>query len=265
VPGRRRDHPRLPDAVVAQWGRLVDAVDVLPDGAFAVPSRLPGWSTADLVAHVTRSASALVACLAAEQPPEPVTGGGPVTASGYLRVVPAAADGIAERARADAAGRSPEQLRAELRSTVTAAASGLAAATAPGARAADRLVPTRVGVMRLGDYLATRAVEGVVHGLDLAVEPARDASAVAVRVIADMFAERYPGRSVEVRVPPFVAVQAIEGPRHTRGTPPNVVEADAVAFLEVATGRAAWADAVADGRITASGSRADLSDLLPLL
>jgi hypothetical protein len=68
-----------------------------------------------------------------------------------------------------------------------------------------------------------------------------------------------------MRTSTHAAVQAVEGPRHTRGTPPNVVECDPVAFVELATGRLAWADAVADGRVRASGERADLSPWLPLL
>jgi hypothetical protein len=75
-----------------------------------------------------------------------------------------------------------------------------------------------------------------------------------------------PGRSVEVRVPPFGAVQCIEGPRHTRGTPPNVVEADPRTWLALATGAEHWADALATGRLTASGSRAaEVAALLPLV
>jgi putative sterol carrier protein len=70
---------------------------------------------------------------------------------------------------------------------------------------------------------------------------------------------------VEVRVPPFAAVQCIEGLRHTRGTPPNVIETDARTWLELATGRLQWTDAVAAGRVTASGTRADLSHWLPIL
>ena len=73
-----------------------------------------------------------------------------------------------------------------------------------------------------------------------------------------------PGRSVEVRVPPFGAVQIVEGVRHTRGTPPNVVEVDADTFLAIASGRIRWAEAVAAGRVHASGSRSDLSALFPL-
>jgi hypothetical protein len=73
-----------------------------------------------------------------------------------------------------------------------------------------------------------------------------------------------PGRSVELRVPPHVAVQCVEGPRHTRGTPPNVVETDAATWLRLATGELTWADAVSEGKVSASGNRADLSPHLPL-
>ena len=86
----------------------------------------------------------------------------------------------------------------------------------------------------------------------------------AVRWSLEELAERYPGRSTEVRVPPFGAVQCVAGPRHTRGTPPNVVETDAPTWLALVTGELAWADAVGTGRVRASGSRADLSALLPL-
>lgn len=95
--------------------------------------------------------------------------------------------------------------------------------------------------------------------------PARPLLAKAVRLSLRTLAQVAPGRSVEVRVPPFAAVQCVEGPRHTRGTPPNVVETDPRTWLELAAGSLKWTDAVADGRITASGNRADLSGLLPLL
>ena len=75
-----------------------------------------------------------------------------------------------------------------------------------------------------------------------------------------VLAERAPGRSVEVRVPPYAAVQVVPGVRHTRGTPPAVVEMDADAWIGLATGAVAWADA----EIRASGERADLSGYLPL-
>lgn len=94
--------------------------------------------------------------------------------------------------------------------------------------------------------------------------PARTDLATAVRYLLQLLAEKAPGNSVEVRVPPFGAVQVVEGPRHTRGTPPNVVETDAHTWIALATGTESWADAVAAGRIRASGTRADLSVLLPL-
>ena len=73
-----------------------------------------------------------------------------------------------------------------------------------------------------------------------------------------------PGNSVEVRVPPYAAVQCVAGSRHTRGTPPAVVETDAQTWLALARGQLAWDDARAAGRVTASGERSDLTDYLPL-
>ncbi len=80
-----------------------------------------------------------------------------------------------------------------------------------------------------------------------------------------VLAERAPGRSVEVRVPPYAAAQVVPGVRHTRGTPPAVVELDGATWVALATGGLTWAAALADGRIRASGERADLSAYLPLL
>jgi hypothetical protein len=94
--------------------------------------------------------------------------------------------------------------------------------------------------------------------------PPRSVVGAAVKTSARWLAQQVPGRSVELRVPPHVAVQCIEGPRHTRGTPPNVVETDAATWLRLASGRLSWADAVAEGKVIASGNRADLSALLPL-
>lgn len=86
----------------------------------------------------------------------------------------------------------------------------------------------------------------------------------AVRFTLEELADIAPGNAVEVRVPPDGAVQAVAGPRHTRGTPPNVVETDAQTWLALATGSLTWADAMAAGRVHASGERADLSEWLPL-
>lgn len=86
----------------------------------------------------------------------------------------------------------------------------------------------------------------------------------AVRFALEELADVAPGNAVEVRVPPDGAVQAVEGPRHTRGTPPNVVETDPATWLALVTGAERWSAAVAAGRVHASGERADLSGLLPL-
>lgn len=87
----------------------------------------------------------------------------------------------------------------------------------------------------------------------------------AVRFLLEELAERAPGRSVEVRVPPYGAVQCVGGPRHTRGTPPNVVEVDPLTWVNLATGELTWPTATAEGLVTASGERADLSEFLPLV
>lgn len=76
--------------------------------------------------------------------------------------------------------------------------------------------------------------------------------------------EKAPGNSVEVRIPPYAAIQCIAGVRHTRGTPPAVIETDADTWLALATGAMAWPDALASGRVRASGERTDLSAYLPL-
>jgi hypothetical protein len=97
-----------------------------------------------------------------------------------------------------------------------------------------------------------------------AEDPGRRVVGAAVKTTARWLAQQVPGRSVELRIPPHVAVQCVEGPRHTRGTPPNVVETDAATWLRLATGELTWVAAVTEGRVTASGNRADLSGYLPL-
>lgn len=86
----------------------------------------------------------------------------------------------------------------------------------------------------------------------------------AVRWTLELLRRALPGHSVEVRVPPYGAVQVMPGGRHTRGTPPHTIETDPHTWLAVATGRTSWAAAVASGAIHASGNRADLSAVLPL-
>jgi uncharacterized protein (TIGR03083 family) len=135
------------------------------------------------------------------------------------------------------------------------------------------------GPVTAGDFLATRIVEVVVHADDLSrslpeqapIALHRAALSRCTRTLADILADQQPGRSVEVRVPPYAAVQCSiasaggdAGPTHTRGTPPNVVETDPLTFLRLATGRVTWADALAEGTISASGLRANLGAALPL-
>jgi hypothetical protein len=86
----------------------------------------------------------------------------------------------------------------------------------------------------------------------------------AVRFTLERLAAIAPGGTVEVRVPPYGVVQCVAGPRHTRGTPPNVVETDPQTWLELVTGARTWEQAVAAGAVRASGNRADLSEYLPL-
>jgi hypothetical protein len=106
----------------------------------------------------------------------------------------------------------------------------------------------------------------VLAWLDGGPQPERAVLKAAVKESLAALVELAPGRSVEVRVPPFGAVQCIEGPRHTRGTPPNVVETDPGTWLGLVTGRRSWDDALAGGRLSASGSRAgEVAGLLPLL
>jgi hypothetical protein len=132
------------------------------------------------------------------------------------------------------------------------------------------------GPFRAEDWIETRIIELVVHADDLNQtfperEPmplVRSALGRSMRSLAQMLADSHPGRAVEVRIPPYAAVQCglgDPGPTHTRGTPPNVVETDALTFLRLTTGRLSWPDALATGKVYASGLRADLSSALPLL
>ncbi len=110
---------------------------------------------------------------------------------------------------------------------------------------------------RIPDAVGQPAVRGALAGTAADVP-------TAVRYLLQVLATTAEGNTVEVRVPPYGAVQAIEGPRHTRGTPPNVIELGAEAWLALATGGLSWADAVASGIVSASGQRADLTAYVPL-
>ncbi|KAA9395326.1 hypothetical protein FCK90_02680 [Kocuria coralli] len=117
---------------------------------------------------------------------------------------------------------------------------------------ARRRIDPADGTMALAAWRKNRG------GLD------RKTLATAVRFTLEELGERAPGNSVEVRVPPFGVTQCIPGLRHTRGTPPNVVETDAATWLALVTGRVQWSEAMTGGAVSASGTRADLSGVLPL-
>jgi hypothetical protein len=150
--------------------------------------------------------------------------------------------------------------------------SALAAATAgSGAEAAGpRAAGTALGAACSRAGLAGSGAAGADIAARDAAAPApgaavpRETLATAVRYSLQLLAERAKGNTVEVRVPPFAAVQCIEGPGHTRGTPPNVVEMDAPTWLSLATGTLDWVSGVEAGRIHASGQRADLRGYVPL-
>lgn len=120
------------------------------------------------------------------------------------------------------------------------------------------------------DPLETRqavlVVKDWIEGEGDVEKPGRAALAAATRLSVRLLAQDAPGNSVEVRVPPFVAVQCIEGPKHTRGTPPNVVETDAKTWLRLATGQTTFDAEFESGKISASGTRAkEIADWLPVV
>jgi hypothetical protein len=117
---------------------------------------------------------------------------------------------------------------------------------------------------RKPDPLGPEHVVAVGAALDKGEEPQAGALRSAARYLLLELERIAPGRSVEVRVPPVAAVQCVAGPRHTRGTPPNVIETDPVTWVRLATGRMSWPEALRAGAVRASGPRADLAGYLPL-
>lgn len=132
----------------------------------------------------------------------------------------------------------------------------LATLNGMGSRRTADPAKTRAAVLAVADWLRT----------DTASSPQGAEIAEAVRLTARTLSALAPGSSVEVRIPPFVAVQCISGPEHTRGNPPNVVEADPRTWLMLATGLLTVADAAAAGTLQLSGSRAgEVADWLPVV
>lgn len=134
---------------------------------------------------------------------------------------------------------------------------------------ARRRIPAEAGRAAvqqwLRDHEAAQSAGDGDDGAPRRPDPSdRRTAATAVRFLLEELAERAPGNSVEVRVPPFGVTQCLEGPAHTRGTPPNVVELSPETWLLLATGRMSWQEVVEAGRVSASGTRADLDGALPL-
>lgn len=250
-------------ACLRQWTEIADAVEALPDEAFGLATRLPRWCLPELVVHLITGVDAVSTQLAA-----PPAAKAEMAPARYLLSTSGAAQVIEERERDAAIGVEPAALKGQLRSAVAGLA--IAVETAD----VNRIVATRYGGMSFTDFLVTRCVEAVVGGLDLTAACADrtavltldpEAVKITTKALLGALAMKAPGKSVEVRVPPVAAVQCVTGPRHTRGTPPNVVETDPITWIELAAGRVRWTDAVAGGRLRASGERSDISGLLPLL
>ncbi|MDN3023902.1 maleylpyruvate isomerase family mycothiol-dependent enzyme [Streptomyces sp. S.PB5] len=262
-PARRRPRTYNPakirTAVLTQFGNVRQAVATLTEAQLAAPTRLGDWTVRDLAAHITMAVEAISRGLDLDEPPSR----GLDLLEWPFTTAPRA-EGISDDTEALAAACPDlDALFARTEQRFTESLD-----KAPD----SRLIGSRTGAMTLTDYLVTRTVELVVHtddlnaavpGLDIPYD--RQALAACTRLLADALAAKAPGGSTEVRIPPYAVVQCVEGPRHTRGTPPNVVETDPLTWIRLATGRVVWADALADAEVSASGERADLGEFLPLM
>jgi uncharacterized protein (TIGR03083 family) len=256
---RTYDSTKIRTAVLAQFGNVREGVRALGDEELARPTHLGDWSVRDLAAHVTMAVETVSRNLGR---PEPAVK--ELALLDWPFATAARAEDIADGTRELAVGNPDlDALYARTEERITDAL----------ATASDgRLLAARTGAMTLADYLVTRTVELVVHtddlnravpGLDIPYD--RQALAACTRLLADALAVKAPGASTEVRIPPYAVVQCVEGPRHTRGTPPNVVETDPLTWIRLATGRTEWKAALDDAKVSASGERADLGELLPLM
>jgi uncharacterized protein (TIGR03083 family) len=236
------DHLVVREALASQLKVLVVGLDALDPAA---PTACAGWTVADLDNHMARNLQGLAA-VEERRVDGPASAGVP----GWADSLPGLADVADEIARGGRL-RTRDQVEAAL----------LAVDSHPP----DTVIRQLTGDHTLRDATVFRLIEAVVHGLDVGIQPEPRALKLVVKELTAVLAQRHPGKSVEVRVPPYTAVQCVEGPRHTRGTPPNVVEADPVAWVLVCSGRAAWPELVRTGQIRASGERSDLSALLPVI
>jgi uncharacterized protein (TIGR03083 family) len=257
---RRYDLAEVKTALQAQVASARRAAHGVPAARLADPSGLPGWDVHHLLVHIARQIEAVRALL--EMAP-PVAVKPEVDLSTWARSTASWAADLDEDTREAAEATKDAAARIDV------AAAELDAVL--GEVTSQRLIPHGFGPMTAADFLVTRLVELVVHCDDLAratgveAEPDRRALAAVTRLLVDALAAKAPGGSVELRVPPFAVTQCVDGPRHTRGTPPNVVETDPRTWIRLATGRTTWAEALSGARLTASGERSDLSPHLPVL
>lgn len=260
---QRTYHPeRVRDALLAQVEFLRVVAAGVPAERLGKPSGLPGWDIRHLLGHLALQIDALPRLLAE---PAPAATRAECDLTRWAVSTADLAEEQTERVR-KALAVQPDPVPA-----IDAAAEELESVVETGVRE-DVLLPHPFGAMRALDFTVSRIVELVVHSDDLTraagtpVRLDRTAVATTVRVLADALAAKAPGSSTELRVPPFAAVQCLPGPRHTRGTPPNVVETDPVTWIRLATGRTPWRLATATGRLKASGERAaELAGQLPVL
>ncbi|MFJ1705381.1 sterol carrier family protein [Kitasatospora sp. NPDC088346] len=269
---RTYDPVKVRAALAAQTEALRAAVralcaDPAAERLLAAPTRLGTWTVRELLAHL-----ALQVGWVPRHLDQPSQGRPPLALTRWVAGVGDLAPLLDDAAREHAAGAfegTPARVAAEFDREADALRDLL---TDPAAADPARRFEIRLGSMTLTDMLVTRLVETVVHADDLAdalglgdFPHDRQALAAVARLLADSFAEQVPGGAVELRVPPFAVVQAVAGPRHTRGTPPNVVEAGPLTWIRLATGRLDWATAVEEGAVSASGERSDLGAHLPVL
>jgi uncharacterized protein (TIGR03083 family) len=256
---RSYDPAKIRTAVFAQLAHVQDAVRDLTPQQLALPTRLGAWTVRELIAHIGMALTGIGRSLELPEPPKQ-----DAVLLDWAFAASASSSDI------DAFTRRLVQEHPDLGAYLADSARTLAEQldTHPG----TRLLDTNAGALPLADYLVTRAVELVVHtddlnaavpGLDVPYD--RQALAACTRLLADALAAKAPGGSTEVRIPPYAVVQCVEGLRHTRGTPPNVVETDPLTWIRLATGRLRWPDALREAKVSASGERADLGALLPLM
>lgn len=255
------------EAVTPVLAGCVDSVgrtlESLTEAQMARPSILSGWTVRDLAAHLVVVADSV-------RHIEPLPANAGVLSIGeYLAGYAGRADRISALTQ-EAAGELAD-IPAGYQQRWDDAMARLETL------GSVEKVLARRGAARLADFLVTRVIELVVHADDLALslpdlpatgapsKPPAEARRLVARALLDVLAARHPGGALEVRVPPVAAVQCLPGPRHTRGTPPGVVETDPTTWTRLAAGRLSWSDAVARATVRASGQRADLSSVLPLL